>query len=82
MAQIIELMPGIDSRLTESFLLSHQGVLDASVWIRSGKMIAHVTMRDDSPWTPRELQAACAFELGLHQTPREFLVLSARPLAA
>jgi hypothetical protein len=74
--------PAVDPKVTEGFLLSQQGVLDASVWYVEGVMHAHVTLADTTEWTPRTLRLACACELGLHYTPREFVVLNARTRAA
>ena len=69
---------GIDPKLTENFLLTQPDVLDASVWMRDDRLVAHVTLPDETTWTPKKLQSACAFELGLHQTPRDFFIVQAR----
>lgn len=73
---------GIDPKLTESFLLSQPAVVDASVWFSNGDLHAHVTVIDEYAGTRRELQAACMEQLGLHQTPRDILLIQARPRAA
>lgn len=73
---------GVDPKLTENFLLTQPDVIDASVWMRDDRLVAHVTLPDESAWTPRELQRVCAFELGLHQTPRDFFIVAARLKAA
>ena len=74
--------PAVDPKVTENFLLSQQGVLDASVWYVEGVMHAHVTLSDVTEWSPQSLRLCCACELGLHHTPREFVVLNARVRAA
>jgi hypothetical protein len=72
---------GIDPKLTENFLLAQHGVLDASVWFEEGRMMAHVTIIEDTS-SPKALQRACMEELGLHQTPRQILLLQSRNRAA
>ena len=73
---------GIDPKVTESFLLSQPEVVDASVWFLDGDLQAHVTVLDEAAVTRRALQARCMEELGLHQTPREILLMAARLRAA
>ena len=73
---------GIDPKLTESFLLSQPDVVDASVWFLDGELQAHVTVLDQAEVSRRTLQAACMDELGLHQTPRDIMLIQARPRAA
>jgi hypothetical protein len=73
---------GIDPKITESFLLSQPSVVDASVWFLEGNLQAHVTVLDDAEVSRRSLQASCMEELGLHQTPRDILLIQARPKAA
>ena len=72
-------VPGVDPRITEALLQSQEGVLDASVWFHDGDLAAHVTVCDDAGWTVRELQAVCLTTIGIHQTPRTLLLISARP---
>ena len=74
--------PAVDTKVTESFLLSQPGVLDASVWYVDGVMHAHVTLSDTAEWTPRTLRLVIACDLGIHYTPREFVVLNARTRTA
>jgi hypothetical protein len=74
--------PAVDPKVTESFLLSQKGVLDASVWYVEGVMHAHVTLSDLADWTPHSLRLAVACDLGIHYTPREFVVLNARQRTA
>ena len=69
-------------RATEAFLLTHPDVLDASVWMTDGRLLAHVTVHDDSALSPGALRLACAEELGLHLTPAEIVLMSARRRAA
>lgn len=73
---------GCDPRATESFLLMQPDILDASVWISDGRLLAHVTVHDDSSWSSGKLRLACAEELGIHLTPAEILFVSARRRAA
>lgn len=80
---IAPFIPGsVDPKTTESFLLMQRDVLDASVWMDDGRLHAHVTVHDDSHWSPGNLRLACAEELGLHQTPIEILLYCARKRAA
>ncbi|HVL39531.1 MAG TPA: hypothetical protein VM328_09095 [Fimbriimonadaceae bacterium] len=72
----------IDPKQTEAFLLSQPEVLDASVWLTSGQLQAHVTVSDEARIDRRSLQRACLDELGLHQTPAEILLIQARARAA
>ena len=80
---LYELSPerGIDPGLTERFLRSLPDVVDASVWFLDGDLKAHVTVFEEAPQTGRDLQAACMDALGLHQTPRDIVMFSARPPA-
>ena len=76
------LLGGIDPKATESFLMMQPDVLDASVWMAEGRMLAHVTVHDDSRLSSGTLRLACAEELGIHQTPAEILFYCARKRAA
>jgi hypothetical protein len=78
---VVRRVPGVDPRRTEALLQGQEGVLDASVWVHDGDLAAHVTVRDDTDWTPRDLQAVCLENIGIHQTPRTVLMISARPTA-
>jgi len=73
---------GIDAKLTERYLLGLSEVLDASVWWSEGELNAHVTVSDDSELDKRSLQAACLFDLGVHQTPRSVELVARRSRAA
>ena len=73
---------GIDPKTTECFLMMQPHVLDASVWIADGRMLAHVTVHDDCMLSSGALRLACAEELGIHQTPAEILFYCARKRAA
>lgn len=75
-------MNGLDVKATEAFLLMQADVLDASVWIAEGRLLAHVTVHDDSRWSSGTLRLACAEELGIHQTPAEIMFVNARRRAA
>ena len=76
---VVRRVPGVDPRRTEALLQAQDGVLDASVWFHEGDLAAHVTVRDDTNWTVRDLQAVCLETIGIHQTPRTVLMISARP---
>jgi hypothetical protein len=82
MIPALRLVQGVDTRLTQDFLLNQPGILDASVWMSEGRLCAHVTLEDEAGWTQRELKSACAIELGLHQTPSEFVMRLAKLRAA
>lgn len=81
MATASLLITGVSPKVTERFLLSCDGVADASVWIDGCELRAHVTLLDDS-YTERDLQRLCAKEVGLHQTPNSILIMRARRRAA
>lgn len=66
------------TKVTERFLLSQPGILDASVWYAGGTLQAHVTLDDNYGWTERTLKVACARELGLEHTPGTFTILLGR----
>ncbi len=70
------------TKVTENFLLSQPDVLDASVWVNDGQLLAHVTISAGSNWTSRALQAACTKELGAKATPTELVLFWARTKAA
>lgn len=76
---VVRRVPGVDPRRTEALLRAQEGVLDASVWFNEGDLAAHVTVRHDAGWTVRGLQAVCLETIGIHQTPRTVLMISARP---
>lgn len=63
---------------TEQFLMSQPDVLDASVWMNEGRLMAHVTLAEGSQWTERLLRVACAKALGLEHTPSEFVLFGTR----
>jgi hypothetical protein len=67
----------VDPKLTEEFLLSLDGVVDASVWMEAEGLRAHVTLHAHVAWTERRLKAECLSALGAHQTPRKVLMLLA-----
>ena len=72
----------VDTKVTEQFLLTQPGVVDASVWYDHGRLQAHVTLLDSADWTPRSLRILCACELGLNFTPAEFILMNTRARAA
>lgn len=67
----------IQPKLTEEFLLSLDGVIDASVWFDSDQLRAQVIVHEDVPWTSNALQQQCLLGLGIHQTPRSITVSNA-----
>lgn len=72
----------VDPKVTESYLLTLPGIEDASVWWSDEKLHAHVTVHDSSGLRRRTIQQRCMETLGLHQTPRELLVIQSRLKAA
>ncbi|MBV6458062.1 MAG: hypothetical protein HONBIEJF_01184 [Fimbriimonadaceae bacterium] len=68
-------------KTTENFLLSCEGVADASVWIDGDELRAHVTLLDDN-YTERDLKAMCGNAIGIHQTPSTIMLMRARRRAA
>ena len=82
MTHAVVQFPRFDPKRTEQFLLSLPGVLDASVWVRDEALKAHVTGDAFAELNDKELQTACLDALGLHQVPRQIVMLRAHPLAA
>lgn len=66
------------NKATEQFLLAQPDVLDASVWMNDGLLMAHVTLSEGSQWTEKALRVACARALGMENTPSEVVLLGAR----
>ena len=66
------------TKVTENFLLTQVDVLDASVWMNDGQLMAHVTLTEGSRWTAGSLRTTCAKELGLEFTPSEVVLFGAR----
>ena len=69
------LTQGVDLRRTENFLLSLDDVTNASVWLDSGKLCAHVSMLKDANWTESALKRSCYESIGFTQTPHSILLL-------
>ncbi len=65
----------LNLRITEDFLLGQVGVVDASVWVDSGSLHAHVTLHDDAECNALELQDRCAAHIGADCTPSAFVVI-------
>ena len=76
----LQLIRGGNSRtkVTEMYLLSQPDVLDASVWMEEGCMLAHVTLNEGSKWTERSLRLRIALDLGMNQTPSEMVLMGAK----
>lgn len=66
------------TKVTEMWLLSQADVLDASVWMEDGCMLAHVTLQEGSQWTERALRLRCALDLGMQQTPSEVVLMGTK----
>jgi hypothetical protein len=66
----------IDLKATESFLLDQEGVIDASVWLTGGKLVANIVVYDERMVSTEEIQRACSLELGAHQTPKQVMMMS------
>ena len=64
-----------DPRRTESFLLSQDGVLDASVWRQGDGLRAHVTPVSHAVVNVAALRAACVESLGEDAAPASILVV-------
>lgn len=76
----LELVRGGNDRtkVTEMYLLSTADVLDASVWMEGGSMMACVTLTEGSAWTERALRLRIALDLGMQQTPSEMVLMGAK----
>lgn len=64
----------IDPKLTENYLMSLVGVIDASVWWQEDHLHAHVTVLDASPIAAKQFKSCCMEDLGLHQTPTSLTI--------
>ena len=71
-----------DLKSVENFLMSLSYVVDASVWLSKGRMLAHVTVPRTESVTPNAVRAACLRELGLHLTPEEVYLIVDQNLVA
>lgn len=67
----------IDPKRTEEFLLSQEGVVDASVWFERGRLRAHVTLERLVRVDASDLANRCAVEVGEDHTPSDFVVIDA-----
>lgn len=76
------LADAVSTKPIEAFLLAQPDVVDASVWQCNGQLMAHVTLIEGSSWCERTLKIACAEALGIHATPREWMLRGARLRAA
>lgn len=72
----------VDLKATESFLLNQEGVIDASVWLNNGDLIANIVVYDERRVTADNLQRACLVELGERQTPKQLMLMSNRRRSA
>ncbi len=72
----------LDHSVLEGFLLSQDGVLDASVWRSNGTLLASVTLDDTSPTDPGLLRDLCVRTFGSEASPRLVLVQRALRHAA
>jgi len=70
--------PRADLKTTEYFLLTQEGVLDASVWYTGGDMMANIVVYDGMSVRAEDLQRACMIELGAHQTPKNIMLMNSR----
>ncbi|MCW5936875.1 MAG: hypothetical protein KIT11_06180 [Fimbriimonadaceae bacterium] len=72
----------VDTNTLERFLLSQEGVLDASAWISRGTVLASVTLMDFASYGEEELIDECRTALGPDQAPQMILFRRAlRPAA-
>jgi hypothetical protein len=74
--------PRADLKTTEYFLLTQDGVLDASVWFTEGDMMANIVVYDGMSLRAEDLQRACLVELGAHQTPKSIMLMNSRRRSA
>lgn len=72
----------VDTGRVESFLLCQDGVVGANVWLKNAKLLARVTLVNDSNCDGTDLQAACEKALGPNLTPNMIMLQRAlRPAA-
>jgi hypothetical protein len=74
--------PRPDTDKIESFLMSLEGIVDASVWLRGGSVLATVTLCEGVHADAHELQELCGAHLGEANRPHVVLLQQAlRPSA-
>ena len=66
----------IDLKATESFFLSQDGVIDASVWFTDGDLVANIVVYDERKISAEDLKRACSLELGVRQTPKQLMLMT------
>jgi len=67
----------LNYKVTEDFLLDQRGVVDASVWIDSGTLCAHVTLHEGAVCDFDDLKLRCEAKIGLAHTPYELVLIAA-----
>ncbi|MBS1723488.1 MAG: hypothetical protein JSS66_11105 [Armatimonadetes bacterium] len=73
---------GADPQAIQTFLLGQFGVVDASVWVRNGQLLASVTVAEESRCGEADLLVACRKALGPENTPQMILMQRALRRAA
>jgi|GEM_PF-4098261 len=66
----------IDLTRTETCLRELDNITDASVWLDSGKIHAHVTVNEYSTWTVTSLKRQCYEKVGFTQIPHSILMFN------
>ena len=59
-----------DPKLAERFLNSLEYVVDASAWLDSDTIVAHVTVTEDAAISDKDLRQACLTKVGPINTPK------------
>jgi hypothetical protein len=69
----------LDTRDTETFLQTQEGVIDASVWYQHGQLMANLVVRREAVVDVQRLMERCARDLGEPRTPRIVRVMRDNP---
>jgi hypothetical protein len=64
----------IDPKITEEFLMTQEGVVDASVWLDDGHFRAHATVHEGGA-SEQQLLRACVTVIGQRFTPEAIEIL-------
>lgn len=68
-----------DTRDTESYLQSQEGVIDASVWYQHGELMANLVLHREAVVDLRRLMERCTEDLGPSRAPRIVRVMRDDP---
>ncbi|MCX7800687.1 MAG: hypothetical protein N2109_10130 [Fimbriimonadales bacterium] len=68
-----------DTRDTETYLQTQEGVIDASVWYQHGELMANLVLHREAVVDLRRLMERCARDLGEARAPKIVRVMREDP---